>query len=399
MRLAPLSAKFASPPSKENQDPNPDPRPSSNTFHRSHSSYLQGKSAPTSPGILSRSSSRRHLGGGLSRRGSLYDNGEGEGEGYSYAAAVSGDAGAGRVEVGSGRIPKAKSEAALLVQRKRLSGQGQGVPPLMRRKQGYVLSTSKSGTSTPRPRRAPEEEDWLTRAGATTSAMLLEEKGQSWLSSRESATTLTNLASSNDEDEEEDDDNYEELAALSASTARLHFADDELSPSTTHRSGNWGSRYGSRSASRRTSRRGSMTGLRTPLANPDAMAGFFEEDALALPAEPDFVDVEDGDDQDEAAIARFTQDRGYGFGGLVDRLMGTSLFKVEEREESLTDDEVGVGKAIEGRERERERERHRMDAETLRATAPAEAGAREEQAEGGWRDAAWLLSVASKAMF
>jgi hypothetical protein len=394
LRLAPLSQRYAdATPRKGSFD-----KTSDDPFSRSHSSYLQGKSAPTTPGILSRNSSRRQL-HGLSRRSSIYDNPSDEHASYEYAGVVRESTGGTSVEISSGRVPKAKSEAALLIQRNRMVQQG-----IDSRKQSRHHSrrgTGNGGSTTPRatPRVKGAEDDWVTRTGATANAILQESKGQSWLSTRPSATSFAQMQDSTDDD----DEGYEEMAALSTSTTRL--ADDELTPVNT-RTGGWGSRYGSRSGSRRTSRRGSLTaGSRTPLAPLKTLNGseeFFEEYSPS-PVEPDFVDSEEElDSQDEAAMARITEGNSFGLGGMVDRLMNFNLFKVEEKEET-TDDEGGIiGPETEEQatlRRAAEAKRKKEAKENLAARrANAEAG-RAEQGEGGWSDAAWLLSVASKVIF
>ena len=314
---------------------------------------------------------------------------------YEYAAVSRVASGSVRVDVGSGQIPKAKSEAALLVQQ-RLSGQG---VPLKKRQHARSKT---GGTNTPRARSKAKtaEDDWLTRTGAATNALLQESKGQSWLTSRQSSTSLTVPDSDDDED-----DQYEEMAALSASTARIQLPSGEPSP-VSIRHGKWGSRFGSRSVSRRTSRRGSATGSRTPLAgivSQDVIAGYFDNESLAIPAEPDFVDAEDEiDGHDEAEVARLTKDRSYGLGGIVDRLMGFNMFSVPEHEET-TDTEgerenETETEAQQRREAEAKRKRDEKD-KLVAPQAPRSAGEGGGQAEGGWQDAAWLLSVASRAMF
>ena len=393
LRLAPLSSKFTAGAPDRHDATSPYNEPADATFARHHPSYLQGRSAPTTPGILSRSSSRRHLGGGLSRRGSLHEN-DPDAIRYHYAAVNRKDAGGLRADVGSGRIPKAKSEAALLAQQQRLSGHG---VPLQKKR---YHERSQTGTHTPRVAgRSPAaaEDDWFTHARAATIALVQESKGQSWLSSRDSSTALHQPDTDDDAD-----DNYEELAAMSVSQFRHHSTDDELGTMGTRKS-NWGSRYGSRSASRRTSRRGSFAGPRTPsagLSHLDVSAGYFD-DELAMPVEPDFVTAEDVDEGDESALSRLTGDRSFGLGGIVDRLMGFHLFKVEEREE-VTEDESEGGAQTEGGAKERlaVKNRHRRE-EKEKLTAPRPAPGRDEAALGnaGWQDAAWLLGVASKAMF
>ncbi|KAK5133953.1 hypothetical protein LTR08_007073 [Meristemomyces frigidus] len=393
LRLAPLSTKFAEPaPHHARAAQNAYDQPAEKSFSRQHSSYLQGKSAPTTPGILSRSSSRRHVGGGLSRRGSLYE--EENDVSYQYAAIASDQSSQVRADAGSRHIPKAKSEAALYVQR-RLSGQG--VP--LQKKQNV---RSKTGTSTPMPRHRPRDpdEDWLTRTRASTNALLQEARGQSWFASRDSATSLAYLNS-----DDSDDEGYEEMAAISASNARSRVDDDIPSPSATRvRNPAWGSRYGSRASSRRTSRRGSMTALRTPRVGPNgSTAGYFDEEPHALPTEPDFVDPEIEEGADESEVARLTGAQSFGLGGIVDRLMGFNFFTVEELEDT-TDGEADPGAEV------RSEVRERLTAEAkwkwkreqklqMSPSAPSGRDSKGEQEEGGWQDAAWLLSVASKAMF
>ncbi|KAK0934461.1 hypothetical protein LTR29_013988 [Friedmanniomyces endolithicus] len=392
LRLAPLSTKFADPTETENANKTPHDESPKVTFAQQHSSYIQGKSAPSTPRILSRTPSRRHLGGGLSRRGSLYD----DDVQYQYGGVRQESFAAYRADMGSGRIPKAKSEAALFTQQPRFLGDG--LP--MRKKQ--LQRGSKTGTSTPRRKSGLRlhEEDWFARASAATHDIVQEAKGQSWLASRNSSTTLTHLESDGDED----DEGYEEMAALSASNVRSGGPSAALSPSASRvKSPMWGSRYGSRSASRRTSRRGSFTGTRTPLAAPGIldMTSYFTGDPLGVPIEPDFViaEADDGEGRDEEGeVARLSDQHSYGLGGIVDRLMHFNLFSVAERDEIVTDEEDRRT----GTENERDQRRaagakqKRNEGRVVVPPAPSGGG---EQGEGGWQDAAWLLSVASKAIF
>ncbi|KAI7286134.1 hypothetical protein KC345_g1313 [Hortaea werneckii] len=428
LRLAPLSTKFA-----EDQPVNyttaksPYEEHYDFAFARNHSSYLQGRSAPSTPGILSRSSSRKQLGGGLSRRGSLYED---ETPPYHYAGAAQAATDQARTAVGSGQIPKAKSDAALLSPQ-RLSGYG--VP--LKRKQ---YTRSRTGTSTPTGRRTSngtteddnDNDDWLARTRASTHTLLQEAKGQSWLATRDSSTSLARLDS--DVDDMDDDEGYEEMAAASSSSNtattsqrqqpnRLRI--DPPSPAAMRvRSPVWGSRYGSRSGSKRTSRRGSTTAFHTPMAGPATSAGaegYFggggdggEELYQGEQMEPDFVDLppqvqHKGGERgvgaaDEDELARLTSEKSFGLGRLVDQIMGFHLFKVEEGQESTDDDEV------EERERDEltdaasrvaaEAKRRREEKERLTALPPAPRDVGDE-GQGGWQDAAWLLSVASKALF
>lgn len=348
------------------------------------------------------------MGGGLSRRGSLYDEVDEDGRvtpgigSYDYAGLVRGSDGSARVEVGSGRIPKAKSEAALLVQRsKNPSKSAQAKKARL-----YQMGSRTGGTNTPRIKKGIED-DWLTRTGAATNALLQESKGQSWTASS------TALAAFQDSTDEDDDEGYEELAAQSvADPSRREYFDGELSPMSV-RASRWGSRYGSRTGSRRTSRRGSVTlttGSRTPLATatlvPDG-GDYFDSIPDSLAIEPDFVD-EENESQDEASLNRLAETHAFGVGGIIDRIMNLSLFSVEEKEEATEDDDVKDGDETEEQARERreaEKKRKREEKEKLvqrSAVGSGEDGREGDAGEGGggWvSDAAWLLSVASKAIF
>ncbi|KAK4496378.1 hypothetical protein PRZ48_012358 [Zasmidium cellare] len=406
LRLAPLSTRFVEPPPDRKTPKSPYEETPDAYFTRQHPSYIHGKSAPSTPGILSRSSSRKNLGAGLSRKSSVYEEDDADDEvSYSYAAPVR-HFGGERAEVGSGQIPKAKSDAALLLaqgqqrrDRERLAGQG---VPLSKRHR--YTGRPKSGMQTPKRESGVVDDSWLTHTGAITSALVQEGKGQSWLASRESSTSLAVPESEDDED----DDHYEEMAALNASTAKLQLAAfDGGSPVSTRpsRSG-WGSRYGSRSASRRTSRLASPEGTRTPRRAD--VVGYFDSHEPDLPEEePGFVNPQDRNEELEAQleVERLTTSKSFGMGNIVDRLMNFNLFKVDEGAETTDDESVHV-RDDETLEEAKQRmaaelKRRREEKEKLVSQPPpAPLGDGQEQGEGaGWKDAAWLLSVASKAMF
>ncbi|KAK4610472.1 hypothetical protein CLAFUW4_13525 [Fulvia fulva] len=410
LRLAPLSTKFAEPSDDVGKGPKTPKSPYADddaTFTRQHPSYLQGRSAPTTPGILSRSSSRKHLGGGLSRRVSIYDDDNALADGdadaedevqYTYNAnARSLAQNRGRADFGSGNIPKAKSEAAITAQRHGLSGQG---VPL--RKHGNVRRP-KSGIATPRHL---DDDDWLRHTGSTAAALVQEGKGQIWRSS-------TNLTVPESEDDE-DDDRYEEMARLSASTAKLQLGQFEGPGSPVlARSGrsasNWGSRYGSRNASQRTSRIASPVGTRTPRRAQD-VPGYFDTPVHEAPAEDEVAFAKPREESDEyedrAEVDKLSQSNSFGLGSVVDKLMNFNLFKNDEGAET-TDDDLGSARRSESPDEARNRmtaemERRREEKERLAAQprpAPMGDGKDGKGEVGGWTDAAWLLSVASKAMF
>lgn len=220
--------------------------------------------------------------------------------------------------------------------------------------------------------------------------MLAESKGgQSWFASRTSANNLNQQLDSTDDDDDDDDDNYEELAAQALRDAN---ATGSLSPTSVRGSEKpWGSRYGSRSVSRRTSRHGSLATTPRPLDSQDVTSYFDQSLANAGAAESPEEDTDPA-----------TYSFGGVAGGLVDRILGFSLFHVDEKEE-MTEDESEREHVSEtaGQAKERmEREARRRKEEKERLVAIKNGAAEDaKKDEGGWADAAYLLSVAAKAMF
>lgn len=262
------------------------------------------------------------------------------------------------------------------------------------------------------------DENWFYRAGAAISTQTLESKGQSFLAVSRSNSN-TGLV----------DEQYS--AVISNTPKEYEYrADDEFSPVST-RSRN-ASRFGSRAASARASR------VQSRRASVAADENVLDPKELGL--EPDFVDVVDddddegsseGDDNDAEQEVRgmMSQTNALGLGGLVDRWVGLSLFSSALDREDEDSDENGEGRRDGGDETPRQKGKSGEDSgsgatrrkrdggerivpSTLRTTtsaaaAAAAASAAEEGEEldeggdgqGGWHDAAWLLSVASKVMF
>ncbi|KAI9771310.1 MAG: hypothetical protein M1840_002280 [Geoglossum simile] len=316
LSLAPLTSKFPI----GDEDQLPDIGES-----RGRSSYIEGKSAPTTPGILSRDNSSVRL-----------------------------------ASAKQNSIPKSKSSSQ--------------------------LHAHASHQRTNRKNLGASSE-WLQRAGAIISSGTRESKGQSWLVSRASSTSLV------DHEGRED----------------FSFADDEFSP--------YSPRAGSRIDSRVESRHGSKSriDLMTQWV-PRAGLNGDNDDMTRNPssgfiAEPDFVNVDedlygddDGDDDGDAELNRIARLRGFGLGGWVDRLIGWSLFAVEEDGEESEDsgeEHIGV----------EEQERKMVDIDVRRKREESDRVIREPPSngedtdtaptdqEGGWQDAAWLLSVATKVLF
>jgi hypothetical protein len=250
------------------------------------------------------------------------------------------------------------------------------------------------------------DSDWLLRAGATLATSAREAKGQAWLASRASSTSLT--AQKDEEDEDMEARNQaRSRASRRGSTAGAFDADDEFSPVTTRRSFSFGphtaasSRPVSRFPSRAGSRRGSRAQLFTPLSM--EKEGYFDQKAGAqedFHAEPDFVDIEEegienAEDtkSDEAVIQKLARASGSGIGGWVEKMLGWSLFAVDEDgEETETDtvDEKAEDSEISSRT-------SRPHVESIAGPEDAIPPPQDDDA-GSWQDAAWLLSVATKVL-
>ncbi|KAI9890662.1 MAG: hypothetical protein M1814_003731 [Vezdaea aestivalis] len=217
--------------------------------------------------------------------------------------------------------------------------------------------------------------EWLLRAGQAISSETRESKGQSWLVSRASSTSLV--------DRVEDEGEIGGWAA-----------DDEYS--RAH------SRIGSRFASRRGSTQGSREFV-TPRENRLSRDGYFD---LDMTTEPDFVDEEEIERRyleevlDEAEISQLTRQRGFGLGRWMDRLVGWSLFAVEEQDDESGAPHESTSTRLEENVRRKRREEGERIVLAERPPPAPEGRPGEGQAagEGGWQDAAWLLSVASKVI-
>jgi hypothetical protein len=252
------------------------------------------------------------------------------------------------------------------------------------------------------------DSDWLLRAGALMSSSSRESKGQTWLVSRASSTSLTAQADQDEEALEREFSKERQWASRRGSGAGGYGdADDEFSPVTTRTSFGGGSRpasrFGSRPQSRTQSRRGSRANLFTPMTTIEKdREGYFDAEEGFL-AEPDFVDVhEDVYDSEQAAddeivIKRLAKNGTLGLGVWVEKLMGWSLFAVEEDGDETdleTNDQTTDNSEISSRSRLTDRRvlDGSYDASLNEKLPPPRAE------EGGWQDAAWLLSIASKVL-
>lgn len=198
------------------------------------------------------------------------------------------------------------------------------------------------------------DSDWMLRAGATLATSAREAKGQAWLASRASSTSLTAQRDDMDEDIESHAARERSRASRRGSITGAFDADDEFSPIATRRSLSFGPQTGtssrpvSRFPSRADSRRGSRAQMFTPL--PIEKEGYFDQRDGAQEeflAEPDFVDVEEegfenqeDTKDDEAVVKKLARASSSGLGGWVEKMLGWSLFAVEEDGEDTETDTI-----------------------------------------------------------
>lgn len=355
------------------------------------SSYLHGKSAPTTPRLLSRSP------------GPYQSRSQSRSRRVSAAAAT---------------LPKSKSTTHLQHPAPRTpdpAGQ-------RRRKRSSGIQDELAAT----------DADWVLRTGALMWTETRESKGQAWLLSRASSTSL---AGSNEDEEPGANETIIELVARQRGPTSRHAS---RRGSVDH-SGGMGeehnthyvsspgpSRLGSRSQSRVGGVRGSLL---TPSEQRRSIDGYFphqynhthlevdvvEEDYVAG---PDFVNLDEtleageedhsGHDDDEAHVRRLVKNGRAGAGTWLGNVLGNwGLSAVEENEEE-SDVEAEEEDSPKPMDRQVESENGRQPARRKSTFRPFDGGIptvpEEEKVpppkenEGGWQDAAWLLSVATKVL-
>ncbi|KAI6714336.1 hypothetical protein PZA11_007817 [Diplocarpon coronariae] len=336
----------------------------------SNSSYIEGRSAPTTPSILSRSSSRVSLKKPMSII-----------------------------------LPKSKSSTHLLPARKQ--PRGATTPGGTRLKNELNLSVYSE--------KDRNDSDWLLRAGAAISSSTRESKGQSWLVSRASSTSLTGQRGEDEEEMERELAREREHASRRGSRRGSGVtldADDEFSPITIRRSLSFGpasgtgSRPHSRFGSRVNSRRGSKVQLLTPRGG--EQDGYFDQEGVFvrqdLFTEPDFVDAEeeiyeteDDGKEDDAEVRKLARSSSQGLSGWVEKMLGWNLFAVDEDGE---DDAEATEEEIEDSEISPRIMRQDRDGnvDSIAGEVPPPLRDGPDGEVGGWHDAAWLLSVATKVL-
>lgn len=280
---------------------------------------------------------------------------------------------------------------------------------------------SRSGTTTPGghrrgPRKDDQEDhrsassatgradsDWMLRAGVLISSETREFKGQSWLVSRVSSTSLERM---------DDDDNVDSFEK------EKRAREDLISSRHASRRGSLGFALeddGSPYASRRNSLHPSRTGSRSQLVTPGeraAVDSYFAQEQLptdeVYAAGPDFVNLDerlegygahaydvDTSQDDEAAVRKLVKGGQGRPSSWFGNIMGWGLFSVDENdeeseeadEEATSDGELDESGVLDVA----------LNKNFKGTTSLSEQRLPPPQAdEGGWQDAAWLMSVVSK---
>lgn len=337
-----------------------------------HVSYIEGRSAPTTPSILSRSSSRVSL----------------------------------KKRQAQAALPKSKSSTHLTVGKQ--PRQNPTSPGGTRLRQTVTREELTISSLSARDR---NESDWLLRASASISTSTRESKGQAWLVSRASSTSLAGEREDQEDEFERtlasERENISRKASRRGSVATVD-ADDEFSPIANRRSLSFGPSTGargqplSRFGSRSNSRRGSRAQLFTPGAGD--RDGYFDHPGSAneeFIAEPDFVDVEEeiyeleSSKIDEDVVRKLARANSAGLGGWVEKMLGWSLFAVDEDGEDNEDTEQEVDES--GDSSSTSTRREYISSGNTDQDITNMPPLRDEDA-GGWQDAAWLLSVASRVL-
>ncbi|KAK4655977.1 hypothetical protein QC762_307210 [Podospora pseudocomata] len=402
LSLAPLTSKLPIHDAHDILDDNDLTTPTSAPPTVTSYSYLQGKSAPTTPRLLSRSP-------GPNNR----------------SASVSG----ARKSRSSVSLAKSKSSSHLPHNQSRAS----------HRQSSTSLHTS---PTTPRHRSSHHpnqlrqtdrsDSDWLLRCGSIISLETRESKGQAWLSTRASSTSLAGHSPQDAEDEAFERElarEREELVYGSRHTPR-HLSRHASRRSSVHLDGN-DDNISSPAYSRFRSRSHSRVGSMTPGGSSHRMTTFVEDyfnsnGSGSTPvaenpddeiAGPDFVNFDEelenyivdeaefvtGDGaEDEAYVRKLVKGTGNGgVGSWFGHVLGVKLFAVEEDDEEESEDDYD-GETTDGEGSGHEMERRvsclrRLEGQNMK-TMVDESIPPPKENEGGWHDAAWLLTVASKVL-
>lgn len=289
--------------------------------------------------------------------------------------------------------------------------------------------------------------EWMLRAGIALASSTREEKGQSWLSKRESSTSLVSMPY-----ETESPHRHHTRTKSGASSRKSRSGASTPALSRRNSRSRGGSRRGSRgglamtsmpplsSASGKVSSPG--TGAATPefrgrgALEPDFVdeeiragiaalqrergisdeeSAYWDEDESGSEYDDDFSD-QTPDEFDEADLQRLTRERGFGLGSWIDRLVEWTLFGVDELPvpvaptpatrigATTTTTTVTFEEPDYSRDNDELHDNLSLvsagdEADTLSHTdGESVAGAEKPGAQGGWEDASWLFRVVRRAL-
>lgn len=222
-----------------------------------------------------------------------------------------------------------------------------------------------------------------------------EYKGQNWLVSRQSSTSLAGMRDVEEEAFQHELAREREIASRHVSRrGSIVLIDDEVSLN--------GSRIPSRFHSRSQSIVENRSQFLTPMDRAGEDSYFPTQDTISG---PDFVDLDekleelerDTVEDDEADVRRLVRRGNSGKDSWIGNLIGWNLFSVDEDIEESdedSDEEDSNGDTQSQADRSAWLRRHCEG-----PLHPEERIPPPIRDEGGWRDAAWLLSVATKVMF
>ncbi|KAJ5176277.1 uncharacterized protein N7482_002154 [Penicillium canariense] len=302
--------------------------------------------------------------------------------------------------------------------------------------------------------------EWMLRAGIALASSTREEKGQSWLSKRESSTSLVDLPPDDTTTPHPYRHHYRTKSSASSRKSRSGASTPGAYSRRSSRS-RGGSQRGSRSGLAMTTippllsvpptaagkaagpaagtmspeHRGRTSGLvpdfvderiRAELASLQRERGFSDDESEYWDGEDendseyDSFSDEMPDEFDEADLQRLTRERGFGLGGWIDRLVEWTLFGVEEWPAPVpsTAAATRIGTtATTTTVTFEEPINHRSDEEQLARDTSSLASAEEDNgdalwhtdgesivtvekpgAHGGWEDASWLFRVMKRAL-
>ncbi|KAK6341240.1 hypothetical protein TWF696_008326 [Orbilia brochopaga] len=230
-----------------------------------------------------------------------------------------------------------------------------------------------------RPIRRSESTEWVHRAGIALTSEARESKGQSWLASRASSTSLLSNDSDSDNDDGRENGNKRtkaQLRKLSQPQLRLDVSSEGMHP----------------------------------LA-PDFIDEAFIGSSFEPDTEPSYALYADEDASDDDEELHWSKRPRTGLGAWVDRMVGWSLFSVDEGIDS--DDEDDENEAIVVTHKHPEPPRLTLPEDNTTTnininTSTNTDEKKEEQSQPAkpplqdasvWSDAGWVLSLAAKVIF